>query len=627
LRFITAQKNKKRYLEYNTFRKKIFLAHSPKDGPLILHLLPWLLSVNNPSVPGYIKELKQSFRVFNIENNREILRLENSFKKKFNIEEERSLIRFPAKGPEIQGLYTIGSVGTISQTSRSDCDIWICINRADYEGKNWKHLNEKINLIKDWLDSLLKLPVYFFISDVEDIKKCNFGSLDIESSGSAQKNVLKEEFYRTSILIAGKIPFWWICYDGENKVDYEQSYTENALSDFGQLDFIDLGNLEAVDEDEYFGAALWQFNKSLIHPLKSIIKMFQLKMFLESPHEQLFCHQFREAVLRDKDRLEFPDPSIFVMNSILNYAHQHTKTEDFEFLKKCFYLRFDMKLMSKKNTLKEEMGRPVFQKYRINRKDIYHLNDFEKWQLHENINFGELIFQFLIGIYRDIVRIREVKGGVTPKDLTIMGRKLSSSLKIKENKIPVLHIPLENIKLPVLNFAIKGKSWQVNSFDDKTLPIVVHENIVFCITYIVWNGIYDQGQMRMMPNSTSVTMQEIINLSRKIKDVFGSYNITGVDFGNFLLSESISKLLFVINFENDANSIDLKDLCVIYKNNWEELFVRKFTSAEEMKAFFAQISKISPQLETHYYIQRNNKYYEKIIERKKNIMSQLLKNG
>ena len=45
MRAITLQNNKKRYLAYNALRKKYFLANSPKDGPIILYMLPWLLSV------------------------------------------------------------------------------------------------------------------------------------------------------------------------------------------------------------------------------------------------------------------------------------------------------------------------------------------------------------------------------------------------------------------------------------------------------------------------------------------------------------------------------------------------------------------------------------------------------
>lgn len=622
---ITLQNNKKRYLDYNNFRKKIFLTNSPKDSPVILYMLPWILSVNRPSVPGYIKELKEPYHVFNIENNKDILKHEGLFKKEFGIKEEKSLIRDPLQRPQILGIYTIGSAGTISQTSRSDCDIWICIDKSAFTGKAWQHLSEKINLIKDWLDTRLKIPVYFFLSDIEDIRQCNFGNLDFEGSGSAQKNVLKEEFYRTTILLEGKIPFWWVCFEGENSVDYDLAFSQTAESDFGERDFIDMGDLQEVHQNEYFGASLWQFNKSLTHPLKSIIKMLQLKMFLEAPKEELLCHKFRYSILSGKDKNVIQDPSLFTMNAVLDYFSDHTKEEYFEFIKKFFYLRFNMKLLSKTQTLKEDAAGDVFKKYKIDRKDIYRLNEFDSWKLQEKIEFGELMFDFLIYIYKDIVRIQKGKSGeIAPQDLTIIGRKLSSSLEVKSHKLPLLHIPTENTKLPVLTFSPAGKVWQVNSSEEQSTPLITNENIIFCLAYIVWNGIFDPVQTKMLPNHTAVTLQEIINLGRKIRDVFGSFDISGVHFNNFLHKEIITKMLLVVSFEKQGINMDIYDFCIIYKNNWEELFVRRFNSAEKMKAFLETVSRNAPQLETHYYIRRSNKYYEKIIERTKNLLTQKL---
>lgn len=626
--FSTLQNNKKRFLDYNNFRQKIFLANSPKDGPVVLYMLPWLLSVNRPSIPGYVKELKEPFHVFNVENNKEILRHEVSFKRVFGIKEEKSLIlHYAFQSPQIQGVYTIGSVGTISQTSRSDCDTWVCINKADFSQKEFQHLNEKINLIKDWFDARLKLPVYFFLSDIQDIQQCNFGSLDFESSGSAQKNVLKEEFYRTTILIEGKIPFWWICYEKNEAIDYDEVFLKSRVSNLGEPEFfVDMGDLKEVKQNEYFGASLWQFNKSLTHPLKSIIKMLQLKMFLETPGEELLCHKFRHAILEGKDKINFPDPSIFTMNAILDYYSKNAKEEYFEFIKKCFYLRFDLKLLSKSHTLKEEMAGDIFKKYKIDRKEIYRLNEFESWNLREKINFGELMFEFLMDIYKDIVRVQKGKSGeIDPQDLMIMGRKLSSSLVHKEHKISVLHIPAENNKLPVLSFSPVEKLWQVTSSDDQSFPVISSENIIFCIAYIVWNGIYEPAQTRMLPNQTDVTIQEIINLGKRIRDYFGSFDITNVHFANFLQKESISKMLLVVSFEDQKPNMDILDICVIYKNNWEELFVRTFTSTERIKSFLAHIFKHSPNVEVQFYIQRNNKYYEKIIERTKHLFSHILK--
>ena len=612
------QNNKNRYLAYNALRKKYFLANSPKDSPIILYMLPWLLSVNRQSVPGYIGDLKEPFHVFNVENEKDIIKQEHIFKKQFEIKEDKSLIRQVSTGCPIEGIYTIGSVGTISQTTRSDCDIWVCIDKTTYDYKSLQYINEKLNLIKGWLDERLKISVYFFLVDVEDVRNCRFGEIDYESSGSAQKNILKEEFYRTSILICGKIPFWWVCYN--------QELSKISRSDDSVYDLIDFGNLEEVNQAEYYGAALWQFNKSLTHPLKSIIKMLQLKMFLETPQEELLCHKFRQIILEGSETEDFSDPSLFTMRAVLDYFYEHGRKDHFEFMKKCFYLRFDLKLLSKNQTHKEEMAGEIFKIYKIDRKNIYHLNEFESWKLTEKINFGELMFEFLSDIYKDIVRVHKgIKSEMAPQDLTIIGRKLTSTLAVKENKIRVLHNPTENIKLPVFTFAIKDNMWQLSSTDDPMLPLIVNHDIIFCLTFMVWNSIYDPAQIRMKPNHTSITLQEIINLGRKIREVFGTYDISGVHTSNLLDDEKIRKILLIISFETGpSTNMNISDICLVYKNNWEEIFVRRFSSADKMKIFFNKIGKLSNQIETHYYIQRNNKYYEKIIDRTKNIIDKML---
>jgi adenylate cyclase class 1 len=124
----TALQNKKIYLNYNNFRKQIFKDLAYKDSEAILYLLPWLMSINNPSFPGYIKNLKKNIKVFNVDLEREIMNREATFKKMFKFQSSGSLLRISPEICWIQGIYTIGSIGTIAQTSHSDCDIWVCID-------------------------------------------------------------------------------------------------------------------------------------------------------------------------------------------------------------------------------------------------------------------------------------------------------------------------------------------------------------------------------------------------------------------------------------------------------------------------------------------------------------------
>ncbi|HLA27512.1 MAG TPA: class I adenylate cyclase [Syntrophales bacterium] len=622
---ITILQNKKAYLSYNNFRKGIFTELFPRESEVILYLLPWLLSVNHPSFPGYVRNLKKPVKVFNIDYEKEIIKREPVFKRMFGFHGAESLTRTASETFIIQGIYTIGSMGTVSSTSRSDCDIWICIDKNDFNGITVGQFHQKINLIKDWFDANIKVPVYFFVSDVSDIKNCSFGSVDFESSGSSQKNVLKEEFYRTSIRICGKIPFWWVCFDRENKIDYEEFVSGFSGDAFGEYEFIDFGDSSNIPRDEFFGAALWQYNKSLTHPLKSIMKMLLLKMCLDEPGKGLLCNRFRSLVLEKKSDEFLSDPSVFTLREILEHAKGYD-AETFEFIKKCCYLRYDVKLYSKNVTLKEKYVVDLFKQYTINRDEIHRLNRFTSWNFSDQIEVGSKIFSVLLKIYTDIVAMKDVMSGeIAPQDLTLIGRKLSSCLAGKRHKISILRKPIDNLNLPSLIFSINGNIWQVSYSMDKSLPIISNANIMHCIAFLVWNDIYLQQQIRMLPNSTTVSIQEIINLAKKMKDVFGVYDVSNIDLENFLAEEKYLRMLLVISFEASGDIKDRSDFCLLYLNNWGELFLWRFNSPEELNAFLSKHHKQIEGSEMNYYVRRSSLYYEKIIERTKRLVANVVK--
>lgn len=619
----TFTNNKKVYLAYNNYRKKIFTELSPRDGKAILYMLPWMLSVNDPAVPGFVPNLKKAITIFGATSDRTLLREEPSFKTLFNIKKSGSLLVRSAQASLIQGLYTIGSVGTISQTALSDCDLWLCIERANFDESLYEQLLQKVNLIKDWMDVNLKMPVYFFICDVEDIRQGNFGVMGNESSGSAQRNVLKEEFYRTSILISGKIPLWWACFDSREDVDYRAFSVQYAKDVFSDYDFIDMGPLNSVDTEEYFGAALWQFNKALTFPLKSLIKMLQLEMHLGSPEEALLCHRFRKLILSQDKELNFHDPSIFTLNAILEY-HQNLDHDVFEFIKQCCYLRYDIKFYSKKITLKEKLAKETFQLYPSTRDQIYRLNDFAAWPLLEQLEFGKKIFMILLNIYKRIMSYQK-KGGsaLTNRDMTIIGRKLAAYLESKDGKVPVVNKPIFNLNTTNFTFSSDSKVWRVFSAGEPLRPVVASADIVYCIAYLVWNDLYLSSNVRMTPNPTPITLQEINNLAKRIKETFGAFDITSIDYDNFLQREKVTKMLIILSFEEPRITMEMRDFSVIYGNHWGELFFRRFSSRDRLKEFIDSSERTFSQAERYFYIQRNNLYYEKFIDRAKSLVNEI----
>jgi adenylate cyclase, class 1 len=614
-------RNKQSFLRYNQFRKQVFSELSPRSGETVLYLLPWMLSVNHPSCPGYIENQVTPLKVFNIDNEMEIRRREPVFKKLFEIATLESLLRHGLRFNTIQGLYTIGSVGSVSQTPSSDCDIWVCCNKSHFDETAWKQLHQKVNLIKDWLDVHLRMPVYFFVCDENDIRHNLFGNVDTESSGSTQTNILKEEFYRTCIVICGKIPLWWLCYDDKESVSYDTAKKEMDRRSYSEFDIIDFGELQEVEGNEYFGAALWQLQKSLTRPLKSILKMILLKMLLDSPRERPISHQYRKAVLKTGEKSFFPDPSVFPIHAILNYYQSLNKIEILEFLKECFYLRCEITPHSSRMPLKNELIKDLLTQHPIDIKKRIHLSRFASWDFNAQIQLGNRLFQLLMASYREITAVHAGNAStINKRDFTIIGRKILVSYQKKINKIQVLQKPIENLNLTHLTIRLEGSQWQVYSGNNKEAPLASDNDILYLIGFIVWNNLFDVNKIRMEPNPSNVTMQEIVNLGRKMNEFIGTFENQDIALHQYIQKARLSKLLVVISFENFYWEKDINNFGVLYKNSWGELYVKRCTSARELESFLRKARQPPLGSETSYYLQRNSTYYEKIIERTKQVI-------
>ena len=242
----------------------------------------------------------------------------------------------------------------------------------------------------------------------------------------------------------------------------------------------------------------------------------------------------------------------------------------------------------------------------------------------EQLDFGEKIFILLLNIYKRVMASqKDVVSKISHNDMTIIGRKLAACLEKKQSKVPLVHKPIANLNLPTLIFHSVANGWRVCASGDSTRPVVAGADIVCCIGYLIWNDLYEASSVRMTPNRTPMTIQEINNLAKRIKEIFGVFDITGVDFDHFLEKEKVTKMLVIVNFEDPRHAHQMNDFSILYANHWGELFYQRFNSPYKFKKFIDQGGRIFSRTEMHYYIQRSNLYYEKIIERSKKLVHQI----
>jgi len=170
----------------------------------------------------------------------------------------------PADGPFIHSLALVGSIGSVGQTEASDFDYVVFISKKEIGKAGLLSLRNKLEAIEKWAMINLEMEIHFFISDWEEFRQNRFGETDKESVGSALGRLFKDEFYRTSIFIAGKRPLWWLIPPGFPEESLDEFKGEAEKKDARIWDrYIDLGHVLSANEEEFFGGALWQMNKAL----------------------------------------------------------------------------------------------------------------------------------------------------------------------------------------------------------------------------------------------------------------------------------------------------------------------------------------------------------------------------
>src|SRR5690606_40688033 len=114
-------------------------------------------------------------------------------------------------------------------------------------------LSRKGTLVCGWAAEMGQ-EMHIFLTNEQYFRRGRHqAGVDYEDCGSAQHYLLLDEFYRTSILLAGSCPLWWLI-----PVYYEADYEHyTQLLDHKRFirgqDYIDLGGIPKIPPEEFIG--------------------------------------------------------------------------------------------------------------------------------------------------------------------------------------------------------------------------------------------------------------------------------------------------------------------------------------------------------------------------------------
>lgn len=255
---------RKRFLQVNAARIARTKAALSGRQQIILELLPLLFHVNHPILPGYVSP-QTPVGVADYEPSKIDIQKAQRLARSFTYH------RQPSLQPKITGLFLMGSSGTIAQSGKSDLDIWLC-HQNNLNANDTLLLRQKCDDISRWAMTR-RLEVHFFLMEGEKFRKGERETLTTEDCGSSQHYLLLDEFYRTGLLIAGKIPIWWLVPPEEDgNYDY-YSKTLREKRFIKKDDSIDFGGVGNIPAGEFIGAGVWQLYKAIDSPYKSVLKI------------------------------------------------------------------------------------------------------------------------------------------------------------------------------------------------------------------------------------------------------------------------------------------------------------------------------------------------------------------
>ncbi len=487
-----------------------------------LSLLPLICHLNHPSLPAFIGS-DVTAGIADFSPSKTVMEIACKISSSFSYK-KRALRRYP-----IQGIYLMGSIGSIAHTSGSDIDVWLC-HASNLSSEQIVDLRRKADALEAW-GGELNLEVHIFVMDPEAFRCGDRETLSHESSGSTQRHLLLEEFYRTGILLAGRYPIWWLV-PPEEEGNYNKYVAMLLRKRFVDgRDCIDFGGLEEdTPADEFFGAAHWQLYKGIESPYKAMLKLLLIEAYSRDyPSIRWLCQNTKEALYSGNLSIDELDPYLLLYRRVEQYLLARGQTERLELARRCFYFKSEQQL-SHPNRRKEEkwqrvLLRSMTDEWGWDRAKLILQDSRRKWKIDRVLRERATLVRELTNGYRvltEFSRAYASSGQIDPEELNLLGRKLYTALERQPGKIDSINPGIsDNLTEPYVSLHFKHNSageecWLLFQGEVKakaaasTHSVKTTNSLIEMLCWIHLNGIVGRETVvALFPDNVPVSPREI----------------------------------------------------------------------------------------------------------------------
>jgi len=589
-------------LKFSRFQQLIISANVKK----IVNSVPALLCTNNSKVPGYVSG-SVKFGVYNYMPDAETQRY---FKGRFGVE-----ISPPPGNPMVETLAVMGSVGTIAYNKKSDFDYWAVVDRNYATEEEYLNFRKKVEAIQKWAMKEAGVEVHIFINDVTKLRNNIFDEDEDEGFGSTIGAVLKDEFFRASIIVSGKIPFWWVVPKFLPDNDYAKLYKSVSTTEIGAR-LVDIGNLFKISKDDFMGASLFQLIKAIGNPFKSILKIGILEKYLFGDNSSgLLSQKLKMSMLRGQLSNSVPDSYLMMFNEVYKYYGEVLEDRALlNVLRQNLYLKIDPQL-SKYVGLRDSQKLPykvavmfkVVADWGWKMNQVRDLDNFESWDYNRIIQFWNYVKKFMLLSYQKISREipnMNLQSKISDTDFQLLRSKIKANFSMEPDKIENFITFKDTPNEPYLYIepdqsTIKGGHWRVfkklrqGKGGEVEVNIKNEANLVSLLAWCSINQIYEPTFSRLYFESGyyHYNKNHIVEL---LNEIFEMFNSKKAHLKNefYLKPARTYKNMIIMNF-GESDSSEIVTFSHLFMNSWGESFLRTYSNPSDMIMIFSKVIKDS----------------------------------
>jgi adenylate cyclase class 1 len=622
---LQVKKNRSAFSNYNMVRMREAVRYLTGKKLEIFIKIPFLLHINSSKYPGFTDTGGNSHGIWNFEKTgfyKEIITA--------NIFPKTVIENNKIDSPAILGFYHIGSIGTFTQSTGSDFDYWVIIDKNRFSKDRYNGLEKKLDALSKYCREAYDQEVTFFIMDQKQIKNNCYAPFKGEETLTAPKIFLKEEFYRTFLMIAGKIPVWSVLpslkSEAVNSALNSDGITAQILSMYDDL--IDLGQITSVPMEEVLKGLLWHICKSKFDPIKAIIKatMIYCYGFSRILPPVLLCEKIKQGYSKAGIDDYGVDPYKALFDQILEF-HELEDPKGIPLIKNAIFLRLcgypDVKIPDK-NTPKRFLLDRYIRTWNLNKNQVVKLLSYSNWAESEKLLLEKTCLHRLAQMVNHAIEKtgkidHRFDKGDEKRNWILLKNKTRERLRKDINKIPECSIYLKRKQILCLDIIKKPLSWELDiqtKTGQEIHGLYHHSHFLGVFGWILENQLYrrqtaslnfhgevllfESGDVPVAADTLYMAFQPLKPLSDKgyESDATGSkmmilliYDTLNLIKAEFLISNSWGELfLDHIKFEpkdnRKAHCHQMAHLMIKYSSKPLRFFIYQFSDTHDPKIVY-----------------------------------------